>query len=77
RPEPLSRHLFRLRQPGDDGSDFLRLPQQCLPIFRTPYLTVMDWGNDERDYAAGHSDHAPRLDEKAWTGMVANITAIA
>ena len=37
----------------------------------------MDWGHDERDYAAGHSDRAPRLDADAWAGMVANIRAIA
>ena len=43
----------------------------------TPYLTVMDWGHDERDYAAGHSDRAPRLSDAAWAGMVANIRAIA
>jgi inosose dehydratase len=45
--------------------------------FDAPYLTVMDWGHDERDYAAGHSDRAPRLDDAAWAGMVANIRAIA
>ncbi len=45
--------------------------------FATPYLTVMDWGHDERDYAAGHSDRAPRLSDAAWAGMVANIAAIA
>jgi inosose dehydratase len=45
--------------------------------FEAPYLTVMDWGHDERDYAAGHSDRAPRLAGEAWTGMVANIRAIA
>ena len=45
--------------------------------FPTPYLTVMDWGHDERDYAAGHSDRAPRLSKEAWLGMVANIGAIA
>jgi inosose dehydratase len=44
--------------------------------FAAPYLTVMDWGHDERDYAAGHSDRARRLDREAWNGMVANITAI-
>ena len=37
----------------------------------------MDWGHDERDYAAGHPDRAPRLDPEAWDGMVANIRAIA
>lgn len=42
-----------------------------------PYLTVMDWGHDERDYAAGHADRAPRLDDAGWGGMVDNIGAIA
>jgi inosose dehydratase len=45
--------------------------------YPAPYLTVMDWGHDERDFAAGHSDSAPRLDADAWAGMVANIRAIA
>ena len=45
--------------------------------YDAPYLTVMDWGHDERDYAAGHSDRAPRLDDGAWAGMVDNIRAIA
>lgn len=45
--------------------------------FRAPYLTVMDWGHDERDYAAGHFDRAPRLGDAAWAGMVDNIHAIA
>lgn len=57
-----------------------RLPTQAPTAgqrFPKPYLTVMDWGHDERDYAAGHSDRAPRLSDDAWTGMVANIQAIA
>lgn len=45
--------------------------------FPAPYLTVMDWGHEARDYAAGHSDRAVRLDDVAWQGMVANIRAIA
>lgn len=45
--------------------------------FPTPYLTVMDWGHDERDYAAGHADRAPRLSDAAWAGMVDNVSAIA
>jgi inosose dehydratase len=49
-------------------------PGQRLPA---PYLTVMDWGHDERDYAAGHSDRAPRLDPDARDGMIANVRAIA
>lgn len=42
-----------------------------------PYLTVMDWGHDTRDFAAGHSDRAPRLGAAEWNGMIANIRAIA
>ena len=45
--------------------------------FPAPYLTVMDWGHDERDYAAGHPDRAPRLGVDAWNGIIANIRAIA
>jgi inosose dehydratase len=37
----------------------------------------MDWGHDERDYAAGHSGRAPRLRPEAWGGMISNIRAIA
>ena len=44
--------------------------------FAAPYLTVMDWGHDERDYAAGHSDRAPRLDFEDCSGMISNIRAI-
>jgi inosose dehydratase len=45
--------------------------------FEAPYLTVMDWGHEARDFAAGHSDQAQRLTSDAWVGMVANIRAIA
>ncbi len=45
--------------------------------FAAPYLTVMDWGHEERDYAAGHFARAPRLSAERWAGMVANIRAIA
>jgi inosose dehydratase len=45
--------------------------------FAPPYLTIMDWGHDERDFASGHSERAPRLSNSAWAGMVANIEAIA
>lgn len=42
----------------------------------TPYLTVMDWGHDERDFNAGHSDRAPRMNEKDWAAFVANVRAV-
>jgi inosose dehydratase len=45
--------------------------------FEAPYLTVMDWGHEARDYAAGHSDRAVRLDPSAWSGMVDNIRTIS
>ena len=45
--------------------------------YPAPYLTVMDWGHDERDFAAGHSARAPRLSAEAWDGMMATIRAIA
>lgn len=51
-----------------------RAPGQRHPA---PYLTVMDWGHDERDFAAGHADRAPRLGPGAWVGMMATIRAIA
>lgn len=69
-----------LRQTDEICALVSRLPQpakQAGQRFATPYLTVMDWGHDERDYAAGHSDRAPRLSDADWAGMVANITAIA
>lgn len=45
--------------------------------FDAPYLTVMDWGHDERDYAAGHSERARRLGQSDWTSMIDNICAIS
>lgn len=45
--------------------------------FDAPYLTVMDWGHDDRDFAAGHPDRATRLDPARWQAMVETIRAIA
>jgi inosose dehydratase len=42
-----------------------------------PYLVFIDWGHDERDYAAGHPDTAPRLSAKQWQGMVGHIRMLA
>ena len=39
-------------------------------------MTVMDWGHDERDYAAGHSDRAPRLDEAGWAKLVSHFKGL-
>lgn len=45
--------------------------------YAAPYLTVMDWGHDARDYAAGHADRAPRLNARDWAGMMDTLRAIA
>ncbi|MDB6182266.1 TIM barrel protein [Paracoccus fistulariae] len=69
-----------LRQTDDICALIAALPKPAThrgQRFPAPYLTVMDCGHDERDYAAGHSDRAPRLDAGAWEGMMANIRAIA
>lgn len=69
-----------LRQTDEICALITQLPQpahQPGQRFATPYLTVMDWGHDERDFAAGHSDRAPRLSDTEWSGMVENIRAIA
>lgn len=68
-----------LRQTDEICGLVARLPQppkQPGQRHATPYLTVMDWGHDARDYAAGHSDRAPRLPDDAWAGMIDNIRAI-
>jgi inosose dehydratase len=42
-----------------------------------PYLVLIDWGHDERDYAAGHPDTARRLSANQWQGMVDHIRTLA
>lgn len=69
-----------LRQTNEICELISRLPPPRLLAGQrrpAPYLTVMDWGHDERDYAAGHSDRAPRLSDGDWAGLIANIKAIA
>lgn len=68
-----------LKQTADICEVITKLPD--LPVydgqhFKTPYLTIMDWGHDERDYAAGHSDRAPRLTEEQWQVMMEHIRGI-
>lgn len=68
-----------LKQTDDICSLITRLPS--LPVhegqhYRTPYMTIMDWGHDERDYAAGHTDRAPRLSKEEWRRMTDHIKGI-
>lgn len=53
------------------------LPTEASQRFAAPYLVVMDWGHEERDYAAGHSERAPRLGATEWSSMVTHIRQIA
>lgn len=69
-----------LRQADEICALITRLPQvprEPGQRFATPYLVVIDWGHEERDYAAGHPDAAPRLTGAAWDGMMTHIKAIA
>lgn len=54
-----------------------RIPKDAGQHFPAPYLTVMDWGHYERDYAAGHPDRAPKLPENVWKRMVEHFVAIS
>ena len=54
-----------------------RLPTEAGQRFAAPYLVVMDWGHEERDYAAGHADRAPRLTPADWARMVGHVSQIA
>ncbi|WP_373099492.1 MULTISPECIES: TIM barrel protein [Pasteurellaceae] len=57
-----------------------RLPQAPATAgqkFPAPYLVIIDWGHDERDYAAGHPDKAPRLAKNLWQQMLSHIKTLA
>jgi Sugar phosphate isomerases/epimerases len=50
--------------------------------YATPYLTIMDFSNNDeahlaRDYAAGHPELAERLNDEDWNQMVYNIVEIS
>jgi inosose dehydratase len=45
--------------------------------FPTPYLVIIDWGHDERDYNAGHPERAPRLSAQDWNNMMTHIRALS
>lgn len=44
--------------------------------FPTPYLTVMDWGHDARNYNAGNSEKAPRLSPDDWKRFMDHVRAV-
>ncbi|WP_122500101.1 TIM barrel protein [Pseudomonas viridiflava] len=55
----------------------LRPAEQQEPNLAAPYLVIIDWGHEVRDYAAGHSNQAPRLNATEWSAMMAHIRKIA
>ena len=54
-----------------------QLPTLDKQKFPAPFLVVIDWGHDERDYTAGHPDRAPRLSQEDWDTMMETIRMIA
>ncbi|QDZ87987.1 sugar phosphate isomerase/epimerase family protein [Priestia megaterium] len=52
-------------------------PQEKEQKFLTPYLVIIDWGHDERDYYAGHPEKAVRLSERDWDTMMGHIRVLA
>lgn len=52
-------------------------PQEEGQKFLTPYLVIMDWGHDERDYYAGHPEKAVRLGEEDWNTMMNHIRLLS
>ncbi|MCB6366830.1 sugar phosphate isomerase/epimerase [Intestinibacillus massiliensis] len=68
-----------LKQTDDICSLITKLPPLKVhdgQHFPTPYMTIMDWGHDERDYAAGHPDRAPRLSPAQWETMMRHIRGV-
>lgn len=53
------------------------VPQERGQHFPTPYLVLIDWGHDERDYAAGHPNEAKRLSAFDWENMMSHIQILA
>ncbi len=54
-----------------------KAPQMEGQNFPTPYLVIIDWEHEEREYAAGHQDRAPRLPKDKWGRMVDHIKTLA
>lgn len=74
-------NLANLLQQTHDICALLKQLPQVAPEpgqrYAAPYLVVIDWGHEARDYAAGHSDRALRLAPEAWQTMIGHIRTIA
>ncbi|KSU79782.1 inosose dehydratase [Fictibacillus enclensis] len=69
-----------LKQTDDICSLITKLPpapKEEGQRFSAPYLVIIDWGHDERDYNAGHLDRAPRLSAEDWKKTMGHIRELA
>ena len=53
-----------------------KLPRYEGQKFAAPYMTVMDWGHDERDFNAGNTDTSPRMNDVQWEAFIGNVRAV-
>lgn len=53
-----------------------KLPRHEGQKFATPYMTVMDWGHDERDINAGDVENSPRMNDEEWAAFIKNVRAV-
>jgi inosose dehydratase len=74
-------NLGNLRKQTDDICALITklpsVPREDGQHFSTPYLVIIDWGHEERDYKAGHPDTAPRLSRADWDRMISHIKTLA
>ncbi|MFC9599031.1 hypothetical protein ACFTQL_14160 [Peribacillus butanolivorans] len=69
-----------VRQVDDICSLIIKLPpsiQEEGQRFPTPYLVLIDWRHDDRDYTAGHPDDAKRISPEGWNNMMTHIRILA
>jgi inosose dehydratase len=69
-----------LKQVDDICSLIKKLPEapkEKGQKYGPPYLVIIDWGHDERDYNAGHPEKAERLSPEAWNKMMEHIKGLA
>lgn len=69
-----------IKQVHDICSLVTALPSEKQEVgqhFKAPYLVLIDWGHDERDFTAGHPEAAPRLAAKNWNSMMEHIRTLS
>jgi len=69
-----------LYQVDDICSLVTKLPNSSIEKgkqYSPPYLVIIDWGHEERDYDAGHPERAKRLSSKDWNNMMKHIRILS